>query len=161
MLCETISGIASMMRWMFSRSPLKSGMSVSIVVPGLMGDHAVLHAHQLHRFGHAHGLFPVDLRGTAGSDGAETAGAGADIAEDHERSGAGSPAFAHVRAVAAFADRVQLVFIDEPADVKVIFTGGQFHAQPVGFLHPFFLHFSIHCNRLHKTIRTTFCRKKN
>src|SRR5690606_30665568 len=66
-----------------------------------------------------------------GSYGTKTTGAGADIAEYHKRSSAGTPAFSHIRAVAAFADRMQLVGIHHLAYVPVTFTGWQPYAQPV------------------------------
>jgi hypothetical protein len=67
----------------------------------------VLEAHLFSGVGHAPGLVEVELGRLACEDGAEAAGAGADVAKDHEGRGAVVPALADVRAAGLLADRVQ------------------------------------------------------
>ena len=71
------------------------------------GDDGVLHAHLLHRLGHASRLVGVGEQRLAFADRAERAAARADLAEDHERGGAGAPALEDVRAARFLADGVQ------------------------------------------------------
>src|SRR5918994_2001386 len=71
-------------------------------------DHGVLQAHLLCGVGDAIGLVEVELGGFAREHGAEAAGSGTDVAEDHEGSGAVVPALADVRAAGLFTYRVQV-----------------------------------------------------
>src|SRR5262249_42587719 len=54
-----------------------------------------------------------DRLGLATRDGAEAAGAGADVAQDHERRGAPGPALRAVRAAGALADRLEAELGDQ------------------------------------------------
>jgi hypothetical protein len=77
-------------------------------------------------FGHALRLIPVYRFGASGGNRTETAAAGADIAKDHKGGSAFAPTFAHIRAVAAFADRMELMSIYETADMLIIFADRKF-----------------------------------
>src|SRR5690606_18620472 len=80
---------------------------------------------------HARRLEWIDSFRPARGHGTESARPRADVAEDHERGGARAPAFAHVGAVAALADRVQLVLAHDLAHLAIVLAGGQFHPQPL------------------------------
>ncbi len=97
------------------------------------GDDAMLEFHEGDGFGDAAGLVEVERGRAAGGDVAEAAGAGADVAEDHDGGGAAGPAFAHVGAFGGFADGVELVVVDGLAEGGVGGAGGEFDAEPRGF----------------------------
>src|SRR6185295_18623650 len=82
--------------------------AVGQVVASNRGDHHVLEAHRGNRFGDAARFVVVEPRWAARLDGAEPAGAGAGVAEDHDRRGALVPALPDVRAVGLLADRVEV-----------------------------------------------------
>ncbi len=97
------------------------------------GDDDMLDAHQPGSLGHAARLVPVEVGGGAASlDGAEAARARADVAQDHERGRAGSPALAHVRAARALADGVQVVGLDDLGDLPERLAVGELDAEPLG-----------------------------
>ena len=64
------------------------------------------------------------------ADGAKAARARAAVARDHERRRAFAPAFPMVRALGAFADGVQLEFVEQRACVRKGIRRGQLDAQP-------------------------------
>ena len=109
------------------------GPAVFEFIAGDGGDHAVAEFHPGDGFGHPCGFAEVDLGRPAGFDRAEAAGAGADIPEDHDGGGAARPAFPHVRALGALADRVQLVVVDQVAHLGIFGAGRQFGSEPGGF----------------------------
>lgn len=76
------------------------------------GDDGVLEAEGSDGFGDAAGLIEIDGEGGSFLNGAETAAAGADVAEDHEGGGAVVPAFADVGAGGGFANGVELEAVD-------------------------------------------------
>ncbi len=77
------------------------------VVAGDAGDHRVGEPERGHRLTDAGWLSFVDGTGLLGVDQAEPAGAGAPIAQDHERRGVLGPAFGDIRAPCTLADGVQ------------------------------------------------------
>ena len=81
-------------------------------------------------FGDAPRLVVIDRQRAAFLHGAETAAARADVAEDHERGGAPVPAFAHVRAGGALADRMQIQVCDELFQFAIILAHGSGRAKP-------------------------------
>jgi hypothetical protein len=91
--------------------------------------------HEVKGFGHALGLVPVHGFGPAGSYGAKTAAAGAYISKDHESGRTGSPAFAHVGAIAAFTNGMKFMGVYQVPHLPVILSDGQFHSEPVGLFH--------------------------
>src|SRR5690606_29823749 len=103
------------------------------VIPVNRGDDAMLYAHELHRGCHALRLVVIHGQRPSGRHRTERTGAGADIAQDHERSRAGAPAFAHVRTISAFTDRMKLVIINKGAYVCVFFASRQFYTEPIWF----------------------------
>ena len=96
------------------------------------GDDDVLEVHGRDGRAHAGGLFKIERRWPAGGDVAESAGASADIAEDHDSGGAGGPAFAKIGAFGALADGVQALVVDEVEELEVFAAGGHFHFEPGG-----------------------------
>lgn len=68
------------------------------------GDDGVAQLHFLDGHGDASGFAEVEFGGATGLDGAERAGAGAGIAEDHDGGGTAGPALAHIGALSALAD---------------------------------------------------------
>ena len=77
-------------------------------------------AHARHRLGHPQGLGGVGgPAGEAGLDRAETTGARADVAQDHEGCGAPVPALPHVRAVRLLADGMEVELAHEAAQALV------------------------------------------
>jgi hypothetical protein len=102
------------------------------------GNDGVIKVHLLHRLLHTARLVPVEavLRASR-LYGAEAAGAGADVAQNHKRGGAAAPAFAHVGAVGALADRMQVVVLYGFADVFVRLALWERDAEPFGALAAF------------------------
>jgi hypothetical protein len=82
----------------------------------------VFNFHEVNSFGYALGLIPVNRFGAPGGDGAEATATGADIAEDHKGGGTFSPTFAHIGAVAAFADGMEFMRIYETTDMFIVFA---------------------------------------
>jgi hypothetical protein len=96
------------------------------------GDDGVLEVHGLDGLGYAVGFVPVERAGAAVLDIAEAAGAGADIAQHEEGSGAPAPAVADVRAHGLFADRVQGLGPHEVTQLFIGLAAGGAHLEPVG-----------------------------
>jgi hypothetical protein len=97
--------------------------------------------HELDGLGHSARLIGIQLGGFACGYGAEGAGAGTDIAEDHKRGRTFAPALAHVGAVAALANGMQFIFVDDLAHHPKILAHGEFDAQPFGFFGALWLFF--------------------
>jgi hypothetical protein len=91
----------------------------------------MLNIHQLNRVGHTGGFVPVCRQRAACSHGAKLARAGANVAQYHKRCGTCAPALAHVWAVAALANGVQLIVIDNLSYFSITFTNWKFHSQPI------------------------------
>ncbi len=88
---------------------------------------------QLHpprRLGHARRFVPFERERLGRADRAKAARARAAVARDHESRRALLPAFPMVRALGAFADRVQLQFVQQPARARETVRRGQRDAQP-------------------------------
>src|SRR5712692_8872206 len=108
-----MSGPASTTVRTASKSPWKSGVSTSIVVPGLRRAE-------------------VKLRGSSRSDGTEAARARAHISKDHESRGAPVPAIEDVRATRLLAHRVQAASAHDLFEMLEILALGHAHANPRG-----------------------------
>jgi hypothetical protein len=109
------------------------GSAVGEFVAGHTGDDAVAQAHGGDCFGHAGRLAKVEFGGPPGLDRAEVAGAGADIAQDHQGGRAAGPALAKVRAFRALADGVEPVRIHELPHGLVAGAAGYLCPEPRGF----------------------------
>src|SRR6185295_12481572 len=73
--------------------------------------------------------------GTAGGDGAEGAGAGADVAEDHECCSAMfTPTLGDIGAHCVFADGVELMRAEDAAHFEEVFAARKPDFQPIGTL---------------------------
>src|ERR671917_1928242 len=98
-------------RYLVPDLPDGGGEDRSAPVLQLVAVHArydgVLEAHLFGGVGDAPRLVEVELSGFAGQNGAEAAGAGADVAQDHEGRRTVVPALTDVRAAGLLADRVQ------------------------------------------------------
>ena len=81
--------------------------AVGLIVTVDRGHDDVLEAHGLHSAGDALRLAPIQRAGAARLDRAESAGAGAGVAQDHEGGRAMAPALPNVRAACLLAHRVQ------------------------------------------------------
>ncbi|MDF2704337.1 MAG: hypothetical protein K0S10_3285 [Rubrobacteraceae bacterium] len=92
----------------------------------------VLEAHLSGGVGHAPRLVEVELGRLTGQDGAETARAGADVAQDHEGRGAVVPALPYVRAPRLLADGVQTQAAHGLFDVRVALTHRRLCLEPLG-----------------------------
>jgi hypothetical protein len=101
-----------------------AGATDEIVVSIDAGDDCVLKAENGYGFGYAAWLVEIDGLGTAFGNSAETAAAGAEIAEHHESRGFVVPAFADVGAVGAFADSVEIEGAGEALEVVEILAHG-------------------------------------
>ena len=84
------------------------------------------------RLGDAARLVVVEPGRPAGLDGAEAAGAGARVAEDHDRGGALVPALPDVRAAGLLADRVEVQAAEQALQVVVVLAGRHPRPDPVG-----------------------------
>jgi hypothetical protein len=98
------------------------------------GDDRVLDPHEPDGFGHAPRFVFVVLVGAAGLDGTKRTRTRTHIAQNHKRSGTSPPAFAHVGAVAALADGVQLKIIDDTPHVAVVLAHREADFEPLGSL---------------------------
>lgn len=90
-------------------------------------DHGMVDAHEAYCFGDAIGFFFVIVWGSTRLHGAKGTRSRAYIAQNHEGSCAGAPAFADVGTIAAFTDGVQVVLVDDMAYTPIIFTRGESH----------------------------------
>ena len=109
------------------------GPAVGEVVAVDRGDHRVAQPHRRHGLPHAARLVPVDVAAAfAALHRAEGAGAGADVAEDHERGGAVPPALGDVRAAGLLADGVEILAAHDPLDLRVPVPRRQLHGEPLG-----------------------------
>ena len=88
-------------------------ISVAEIVAGDGGDYDVAEAHAAGGFGDALRFVGFEGVGLGGFDGAETAGAGAFFAGNHEGGGALAPAFPAVRALGLLANGHQFQVCDE------------------------------------------------
>jgi hypothetical protein len=68
----------------------------------------------------------------AGGDSTETAGAGANVAENHESGGAMLPAFPHVGAARGFADGVEIEGAHGALEMLVALAAKELDLQPIG-----------------------------
>ena len=108
------------------------GAAVGQVVAGDAGDDDVLEAERGDRLGDPARLIVVEPGRPAGLDGAEPAGPGAGVAEDHDRRRALVPALPDVRAAGLLADRVQLEAAQQALELVVVVARGDPGADPVG-----------------------------
>ena len=105
--------------------------AVGEVVTGDAGDHDVLEPHRGDGLRDAARLVVVEPGRAAGLHGAEAAGPGARVAEDHDRGGALVPALPDVRAVGLLADRVELEPAQQALEFVVVVAGRQPGTDPV------------------------------
>jgi len=94
------------------------------------GDDGVFETESGDGFSYAAGLVEVDGFGAAFGDGAESAPAGAEVAEQHEGGGFVMPALADIRALGAFADRVQAEGACEALERVVVLADGSAGLEP-------------------------------
>src|SRR5215211_4222670 len=92
----------------------------------------VLEAHLSGSVGDAARFVEVELGGLACEDGAEAAGAGADVAQDHEGRGAVVPALADVRAARLLADGVEVEAAHGLSYIAVALSHGRPGFKPLG-----------------------------
>src|SRR5438552_12222826 len=95
------------------------------------GDDRVLEAHPLHGLRDSDRLTQVEHIRAAGLHGAEAAGPGAGVAQDHEGGGACFPALADVGAARLLTDRVQLEHTHDVLELGVVRAAGKPHPQPL------------------------------
>jgi hypothetical protein len=108
---------------------LCSAIGQFVAVDG--SDYGVADLHQKNGLCNAIGFAFVILNRSSGFHCTKTTGTRANIAEDHKRRRARTPAFPHIRAVTALANGVQFVLIDQLPHMPVVFAHGQFNAQPI------------------------------
>ena len=106
--------------------------AVGEVVAGDAGHDDVLEAEGSDRLRDPSWLVLVVPGGPAGLHGAEAAGPGARVAEDHDRRGALVPALPDIRAAGLLADRVEVQAAQEPLQVVVVLAGRDARLDPVG-----------------------------
>ena len=104
--------------------------AVGEVLSGDGGDDAVTETELADGLGEARGLVGVKRQRAAGGHGAVVAAPCADVAEDHEGSGAALPAISDVGAVSLLADGVQAAVAHEIAQSKVVGAAGRRHPKP-------------------------------
>src|SRR5690606_16028901 len=90
-------------------------------------------AHEGERLGDAPWLVLVERRGAPGLHVAETARAGAGVAEDHDGGDAAAPALAHVRAPGLFTDRVEPVLVHDAPEALVAGASRDLGLEPRRF----------------------------
>jgi hypothetical protein len=105
---ENFNAAAGCLATDLSNDERKGAGAAEVVVVAIdAGDYGVLKAEGGNSLGYAAGLVEIDWLGAAFGDGAESAAAGAQVAEHHEGGGFVVPALADVGAVGAFADGVE------------------------------------------------------
>ena len=109
-----------------------AGAAVGQVVAADAGDDDVLEAHDGDGLGDAARLVGVVPVRAAGLDGAEAAGPGAGVAEDHDGRRALLPALADVRAAGLLADGVERLAAHEVLELRVVGAAGQPGLDPLG-----------------------------
>ena len=93
--------------------PKVLGAAVRQVVARDGGDHDVPQAQALTGFGEAFGLVDRDRLGVSALDGAEAAGPGAHVAQDHECRRPAGPALRAIGAPRTFADSFEAELVDQ------------------------------------------------
>ena len=104
--------------------------AVGEFVPVHRGDDDMVEIHGLDRLGDAAGLVQVEFGGHPVRDRAVLAGAGADVAQDHEGGGAVLPALADVGTAGLLADRVQRLAAHHALQPQVVRPPGGPHLEP-------------------------------
>src|SRR5678816_2720238 len=89
-------------------------------------------------FSHTLRFIPINGLRTACSHCTEATTSCTDISKYHEGSGACSPAFAHIGAVAAFANGMKFMCIDKASYLFIFFANGKLYTKPIWFLLPWF-----------------------
>ncbi len=112
------------------------GASDVVIVTIHAGHDSMLQAQRRYSLSHPSRLIPVDRLGAALGHGAESAAAGADIAQQHEGRSLVIPALADVRALCRFANRVQSQPARQLLKLVKIVADGSLGAQPVRLGHP-------------------------
>src|SRR5690554_4920275 len=87
-------------------------------------------------------LIPVNRFGPAGSYRTKTVTAGADISQYHKSGCTFSPAFTHIRTIAAFTNSMQLMCINQIAHMLILLANRQFYPKPVWLLR-FLFHYPV------------------
>jgi hypothetical protein len=109
-----------------------SGASVGEIVAIDGGHDGVAQPHGRHGLAHPARLIPVDVAAAlAALHRAEGAGAGADVAEDHEGGGPVPPALGDVRAAGLLTDGVEILPAHDPLDLRVAVAGGKLDREPL------------------------------
>jgi len=109
------------------------GAAVGLVIAIDARDYGISKAHAGDCFGDAVRLLFIGRADRlAGRNGAKAAGASADVAEDHECSGAMLPAFTHVGAAGGFAYGVKIESAHDALEVLIAFAAEEADAQPIG-----------------------------
>ena len=96
------------------------------------GDDGVAEAEALDGAGEADGFERVEGAGLAGGYGAVAAGAGADVAENHEGGALALPALADVGAARLLADGVEFGLAQQFLHAQVALAAGHAHLEPLG-----------------------------
>ncbi len=144
-----------MTRWIFSFFPSKSGISVSIVVPGFTFFMALTVSAQNeeppsgrssrstdvitqcfrlqgpYRFGESCWFPGIGRKRFSCLCCTEFAGPGADISKDHESCSACIPAFPYIRTVSAGADCMKMIICNEPFYPGIILPACPLHFKPL------------------------------
>ena len=108
------------------------GSPILEVIPGHGRDHHVLETHATGGLGHSLRLVLFQCQRFGGRHRAESAGASAAIAGDHEGRRALAPALPMIGALGTFAHRVETQAIEQRARGREGTGGRQLHLQPFG-----------------------------
>ncbi|MCY1242609.1 hypothetical protein D9M72_555780 [compost metagenome] len=113
------------------------GAAIFQVVTVDGGDDDVAEAHLLDGLGNVRRLFEIERIRLAGRDVAEGAGAGTDLAHDHEGGVLLVPAFADVRAARFFANSDELVALHDRTRLLISLGHRRLDADPLRLAHDF------------------------
>lgn len=106
--------------------------AIGLIIAIDAGDHGVTQSHAGRGFGYAgRFVFVGRANGLARRDSAESAGASADVSQDHEGGRAMFPAFAHVGAASGFTDGMEIEGAHDALEVVIFFAAKEFNAKPV------------------------------
>ncbi len=93
----------------------------------------MFHFHQVNGFRHSLWFIPIQFFGFASCYSAETTASCAGVAQYHECRSAFAPALTHIGTIAAFANGMKLMIINDLPDLFKILADGKFYPKPVWF----------------------------
>src|SRR5690348_15124003 len=93
----------------------------------------MLHSHFFYGISYALRFIQIIFSWATGSNCTKRATPRAYVSKDHERGRARTPTLSHVWAVAAFANGVKFIFINQFSNLRILRPNRQLHPEPLRF----------------------------